>query len=99
MLGYLLVVASALLLRYSAIDKWYCPGRRFWHLVCTGLMGSCAVGVCAALFVHIVMVSMPTLTTATRSSKRIVEQLTWETHHQYTKHIGKRINVARQSRT
>ena len=30
-----------------------------------GLMGSCAVGVCATLFVHIVMACMLRLTTAT----------------------------------
>ena len=48
---------------------------------------------------------MPTSTPATRLSKRIVKQLSWEAHHllpsvaEYTKHIGKRTNISRQLRT
>jgi len=59
-----LVVASPVWLRYSAIDKW--PGRYdFGTWFEPGLMGSCAVGVCATLFVHIVMACMLRSTTAT----------------------------------
>ena len=99
-----LILASPLSLRYSGFDNdsaqeelssWFVPG----------LVGTCTIGLCVALLVHIMLMVVPRSTTASRLAPKLMNQLTCETHQlllslsEYMQNLGKASSISRQSRT
>ena len=106
LLIFYLIVAAPLSLRYSGrFDNGIVPQEDLGPFFVPGLIGTCLVGAFVALLVHLVTVPTSKSTTATRQSKSMVKQLSYETHKllqsivEYTTHIGKSTARARQSRT
>lgn len=102
---FYIVVASPLSLRYTdfeegnvvqeELDAWFVPG----------LLGTCIVGLCVALLVHLLSIPLRRSTAASRSAQRLVRQLACESSlllrsvSEYTSNIGRASSVARQART
>ena len=104
---FYLIVASPLSVRYSDRFSDAVTQEDLGPYFVPGLVGTCAVGLSVAVFVHIMVMMIPIFgcTSATRLSKKIVQQLSFETCQilqsvaEYTSNIGKSTHIARQSRT
>lgn len=106
LLVFYLIVASPLSLRYSGFENdaiikddvgdWFVPG----------LVGTCTIGLCVAVFVHVALLPFPKRsTTASRLAPKLVAQLSDQSNQllssvsEYIQNIGKGSSRARQSRT
>ena len=106
LLIFYIIVASPLSLRYSGYEKdTDIEQKNLGSWFALGLAASSAIGLSVALLVHLLLLLAPRSTTAIRSSRRLTKRLSYQTYEllqsisEYTQHIGKASEIARQSRT